>query len=333
MLSINSFIFAATTTLNKIVMQATPVLFIIFNRPETTQQVFNAIRQQQPAQLFVAADGPRVHKPGEQERCEQTRLIIEQVDWPCEVRKLYHSDNLGCDKAVTMAISWFFDAVEQGIILEDDCIPHPDFWEFTGSLLEKYKNEPAIKVIGGSNFQNGQYRGEGSYYFSAIPHIWGWATWRRTWKEYDYDIAKHTSDAELLKMVEQHYAEKDARKYWLTIWRYIKEGRPITWDYRLTYSVWKHRGLSIIPNVNLVSNIGFGADATTTVDEASPLAKRATGAILPVRHPATIVRNKVADDYFYKAFFHNTLKVTGLRKKVEELIPWKLRKKLGSLLK
>ncbi len=162
-----------------------PVLFLIFNRPDTTQPVFNEIREAKPTKLFVAADGPRDNKKGEKEECEKTRKIIEQVDWDCELYKLYRDKNLGCKIAVSSAIDWFFENVEEGIILEDDCLPHPSFFRFCQELLEKYKGDERVFVISGDNFLFGRKRTNYSYYFSRYNHCWGWAGWIRTLSDYD----------------------------------------------------------------------------------------------------------------------------------------------------
>lgn len=309
-------------------MSTPAVLFIIFNRPDTTQQVFNAIRAATPAHLFVAADGPRTNKPGEEELCRQTRAILDQVDWPCEVKTLYRASNLGCNSGVTGAINWFFTHVEEGIILEDDCVPHPDFWEYTALLLEKYRNNTSIKMIGANNFQQGISRGSGSYYFSAIPHIWGWATWKRAWQEYDFDIANHLTRQESNQLLSSLFPSQTALVIWKKMLQYLREGRAITWDYRLPYSIWKHKGITIIPNVNLVSNIGFNKQGTNATDASSPLANIPVEPVFPLQHPADIVRDTEADLYYCNHYLANALTPTGLKQRLEELIPWKLRKQI-----
>jgi hypothetical protein len=166
----------------------TPVLFLIFNRPNTTEQVFEAIAKAKPRCLFVAADGPRTDKEGEAEKCQAVRDIIKRVDWDCEVKTLFREQNLGCKEAVSSAITWFFEQVEEGIILEDDCLPSDSFFSFCAELLEKYRDDKRIMMISGDNFQDGIQRGDASYYFSSVPWIWGWATWRRAWRLYDREM-------------------------------------------------------------------------------------------------------------------------------------------------
>ena len=167
----------------------TPVLFLIFNREDTTQKVFNVLRRQKPKYLYVAADGPRKNKEGEAEKCRRTRDIINQVDWDCELKTLFREENRGCKMAVSSAISWFFEQVEQGIILEDDCLPHPSFFPFCEELLIRYKDDDRIGHIGGNCFLPGLIEDGLSYDFCSISHIWGWASWRRVWKNYDVNFS------------------------------------------------------------------------------------------------------------------------------------------------
>ncbi|MEW6491011.1 MAG: glycosyltransferase family 2 protein, partial [Cyanobacteriota bacterium] len=162
----------------------TPVVFIIFNRPDTTQKVFEAIRQAHPPLLFVIADGPRPNKPGEDQKCAATRAIIDQVDWDCEVLTNYSEINLGCERRVSSGLNWVFDTVEEAIILEDDCLPHPTFFSFCEELLDYYRNDQRVMVITGQNVQFGRKRTDYTYYFSRYNHCWGWASWRRAWRSY-----------------------------------------------------------------------------------------------------------------------------------------------------
>ena len=198
----------------------TAVLFLVFNRPETTKQVFEAIRQAKPPRLYVAADGAREGKPGESERVEQVRQIATEVDWPCEVKTLFRDKNLGCKQAVSSAIDWFFDNEEQGIILEDDCLPHPDFFTFCETLLKRYATDERVWVITGDNFQDGQKRGDGSYYFSRYNHVWGWASWRRAWSKRDMSI-KFWPKWKVSPEWKACVPDKIERKYWSKIFEHI----------------------------------------------------------------------------------------------------------------
>ena len=235
------------------------VLFNIFNRPELTAQSFEAIRAARPPRMYIAADGPRAGREGEAELCRRAREVALAVDWPCDVKTLFRKKNLGCKVACSSAVTWFFQNEPEGIILEDDCVAHPDFFPYCEKLLERYRNEPELMVITGSNFEYGKRRGEASYFFSIFPHIWGWASWARAWKLYDVNLTgmdAYVNTRMAAKLGHEGAFRVMARKFWL-----IANGYDDTWDYQLTYSVWKHDGLCIIPNVNMIRNIGFVEDS------------------------------------------------------------------------
>jgi hypothetical protein len=241
----------------------TPILFLIFNRPDTTYKVFESIAQQQPSKLYIAADGPRSSKVGEDLLCQNTRKIVSKIDWPCEVKTLFRDQNLGCRQAISGAIDWFFDHEEEGIILEDDCLPHPDFYRFCVSMLERYRQEERVMHITGDNFQGGLKHGNASYYFSGYAHIWGWATWKRAWRLYNVNMTYE----EASEIIDKHFKNYFEKKYWKIVAQKVKSGEFNTWDYQWAFTLWKYNGLAIIPNNNLVSNIGFGESSTHLVDE------------------------------------------------------------------
>ncbi|HBY56714.1 MAG TPA: hypothetical protein DEG96_02450 [Candidatus Atribacteria bacterium] len=282
----------------------TPVLFLIFNRPDTTQKVFDAIKQAKPKQLFVAADGPREDKEGEKEKCKQTRKIIEQVDWDCEVKTLFRDKNLGCKIAVSSAIDWFFENVEEGIILEDDCLPSQSFFWFCQELLEYYRKDTRIMMISGNNFQFGKIRGEGTYYFSKYAHIWGWATWRRTWKCYDVDI-KSFDEFKRENQIKNIFRIKQQQKYWMNVFQKVYNNKINTWDYQWAYTCFINNGLCIMPNVNLVSNIGFNRDSLHTRDEDNIFSKIKTEEITKIIHPEFVLADQEADLLTSKLCFGN----------------------------
>lgn len=274
-------------------MYQTPILFIVFNRPDTSKRVFEAIRKIKPAKLYIAADGPRSHKEGEAELCEATRKVTENIDWPCEVKRKYSNQNLGCKRGVSSAINWYFDNVELGIILEDDCLPDPSFFTFCQELLEKYKNVDHVKMISGDNFQFGKKYGDASYYFSNFPHIWGWATWRRVWNEYDIEM-KNYPEFKKNNKISQIFKDKKIQKYWLNLFDKLYENKIDTWDGQLVYSIYDNNGLSILPNVNLITNIGFGGNATHTKTD-SIFSEIPTDTIETIIHPKEITVNEEAD--------------------------------------
>lgn len=283
-------------------MTQSPVLFLIFNRPDKTAQVFEAIRAVCPNRLYVAADGPRPDRPGEAERCARAREIATAVDWPCEVRTLFRDANLGCKRAVSGALDWFFGEEEAGMVLEDDCLPHPDFFRFCDVLLERYAEDERVSVITGDNFQRGRRRGDASYYFSRYNHCWGWASWRRAWRLYDGELG-FWPDWKTSADWRERIPDAVERRYWEGVFDRVARGEIDSWAYPWTASVWYRGGLTATPNVNLVSNIGFGSDSTHTASVDSPLAGMATAAIGELRHPESIKQVAEADRYIFDHTF------------------------------
>ncbi len=236
----------------------TPILFLVFNRPDTTQKVFDRIREARPPKLYIGADGPRNDK--EAIICQQVRSITEQVDWDCEVITLFREKNLGCGPAVSQAITWFFDHEEMGIILEDDCLPDLSFFHFCETMLEYYKDDMRVWHIGGANFKDTITQDKNSYYFSMFSHIWGWAGWRNRWQKYRFDIQSYHLD----KSLPNYSNDIRIQKYFIKRQHQVASGKTNTWDYQYLFAMWENNGLAIVPNVNLVTNIGFGIGATNT---------------------------------------------------------------------
>ena len=280
----------------------TPILFLIFKRPDVTAQVLAAIRQAQPTKLYIAADGERPDKEGEAEKVAQTReLVLSGIDWPCEVKTLFRDANLGCRMAVSSAIDWFFEQEEAGIILEDDCLPDQSFFRFCEELLEYYRHDTRVMAISGDNFQQGQQRGQYSYYFSQLPHCWGWASWRRAWSMYHVAI-EHFEEimAEPSYREFTHHALFNQFRYANFVKTYQKE--IDTWDYLWGFTNHVNHGLAILPQKNLVQNIGFGAEATHTTGKASKYRTEAEALEFPLCHPPYICLHKAADTFYYETF-------------------------------
>ncbi len=277
----------------------TPILFLIFNRPDTTFKVFESIAQQQPSKLYIAADGPRSDKHGEDLLCQNTRDIVTQINWPCEVKTLFREQNLGCRHAISEAIDWFFEQEEEGIILEDDCLPHPDFFRFCVSMLDRYRHEEKVMHISGDNFQGGIIHGNSSYYFSGYAHIWGWATWRRAWKKYNVNM----SYEEAVEIIDHHFNGFVERKYWKLVAKKVKTGEFNTWDYQWAFTLWKFKGLAIIPNVNLISNIGFGESSTHLGDANHIFANMPSSSIGEIIENEALIINQKADKITSKRMF------------------------------
>jgi hypothetical protein len=281
-------------------MLNTPVAFLIFNRPDLTNIVFDAIAQAKPKKLLVVADGPRFLE--EAEKCRKARAVIERVDWDCEVLTNFSEINLGCKHRVSSGLDWVFSDVEEAIILEDDCLPSPSFFYFCQTLLKYYRDDERIMHISGNNFQFGQSRTEYSYYFSKYPHIWGWASWRRAWKYYNVDIKTwlRYQGSDVFSYICENPCEK---QYWIDIFDRVFNGAIDTWDYQWVYACWCQSGLAVLPDSNLVSNIGFGVEGTHTFNSDSPLANLPLTDIWEIDHPTFVARNPMADTYTYNEFY------------------------------
>ncbi|MDL1966955.1 MAG: glycosyltransferase family 2 protein [Deltaproteobacteria bacterium] len=280
----------------------TVVLFLIFNRSDTTKQVFEAIRQAKPPRLYVAADGQRVDKPGEAEKCEEVRRIATQVDWDCEVKTLFRDKNLGCKYAVSGAIDWFFENEEEGIILEDDCLPSQSFFWFCEELLERYLGDERVMQICGSNFLNGWLRNDDSYYFSQYGPVWGWASWRRAWIYYDVDM-KLWPEVKEKKIFLDFCDGKSEMSYRLNLYDKVFAGEIDTWDYQWGFAKIINHGLSVTPNANLISNIGFREDGTHVANGNSPFANmQALSVHFPLSHPKFVCRDRISDQRYLKNF-------------------------------
>jgi hypothetical protein len=279
----------------------TPVTFIVFNRPETTKKVFDCIREMRPSSLFIIADAPRDDHPEDKAKCAEVMDIINRgIDWECDVKTNISETNQGLKQRISSGLSWVFENVDRTIILEDDCIPDLSFFPYCEELLKKYENDTRIMSISGDNFQYGNIPCPHSYYFSRYMHCWGWATWKRAWDLYDIEM-KSWPELKEDRWLDYIITDTTERIYWEFIFDKVYSGEINTWDYPFVFSMWKQRGLSIIPCTNLVSNIGFGENATNTSDASGNniLANMDTGKIeLPLSHPENMVRNFIADDFY-----------------------------------
>ena len=277
-----------------------PVLLLTWRRPDTTRQVLDALRAVAPSKLYVASDGPR--NESEAKAVQATRdLVCELVDWPCQLKRRFQSKNQGCQLGVSSAITWFFEKEEAGIVLEDDCVPHPDFFSYCCELLDRYRHDTRIWCISGDNFQDGTWHGEGSYYFSRYNHCWGWATWRRCWDLY----SKHIEIWEYLKssdsLQKTIFENPDERSYWMKIWTQLfNSGVPDSWAYRWALVCMVNQGLTALPNCNLVTNIGFGEQATHTIADIN---QSETRELRNLRHPPFVYRESKADDFTFMYHF------------------------------
>jgi len=279
----------------------TAVLFLVFNRFDTSKEVFMSIRAIQPLKLYIASDGARSNVSGEKEKVEEIRkYIIDNIDWKCEIKTQFRENNLGTKYGVNNAISWFFDQEEYGIILEDDCLPSTSFFKFCEELLVKYNDNKDIWHISGNNFQDGIKYSKESYYFSIHNHSWGWATWADRWKQYNVEITSlEHFDQE--KIIDNLNLTPEIKNFYAKIFKETLDKKSNTWDYQWTYTIWLNKGICIIPSKNLITNIGFGSEATHTFDVTSKFANVKRHEIkFPLKHPDLIIVNKQADIYTCK---------------------------------
>jgi len=277
----------------------TPIAFFVYRRPQLTRAVFSEIARAKPARLLLIADGPR--SADEEKRCAAVRSVLKRIDWDCELATNLSDANLGCRQRVASGLDWVFEQTDRAIILEDDCLPHPSFFGYCECLLERYADDARIMSIAGVNYQDGTRRGAYSYYFSKYAHCWGWATWRRAWRHYDVDMRAWPAFRDAGGMA-AYCPDPLEHAYWTARFDEMYEHAIDTWDYAWTFARWSRNGLGVIPNVNLVRNIGFGPDATHTVAaqqrQALPLAD-----IGELTHPPRVLRDVEADTYTFERHF------------------------------
>lgn len=279
----------------------TPVIFLVFNRPELTARVFERIRAARPPQLLVVCDGPRANRPEEAEKVTAVRTLIEQgVDWPCTILRNYAEKNLGCRARVASGLTWAFEQVPEAIVLEDDCLPDPSFFPFCEDLLARYRDDERVMHIAGTNLSAPYVRRSSSYWFSHQPCIWGWASWRRAWRHYDLEMTSWAARMENLRL---SFASNWETYHWLPILAqaYHEPEKTNTWDFAWTYTCRSLLGLCIIPQNNLVENLGFGSDASHTTT-ANPRLRVPTRDAGPMRHPSAVERDRYGDEMLTRVY-------------------------------
>jgi hypothetical protein len=243
---------------------------------------------------------------GELDKVAATRAIVNSVDWECEVLTNYSEVNLGCKRRVYSGIDWVFEQVAEAIILEDDCVPNPSFFRFCAELLERYRHDTRIMAISGDNFQFGRQRSPYSYYFSRYNHIWGWATWRRAWRFYDVEMEKWPEIRDQ-GWLSDYLGSRRRAAYWNEIFELVYRRKINTWDYQWMFACWLQSGLCILPSRNLVSNVGFGANATHTASHSRVAALPIDTMKFPLVHPSFVIRDPRADAQTDKLFFNPSL--------------------------
>jgi hypothetical protein len=287
------------------------VVFFIFNRPVPTTRVFERIRAARPERLIVVADGPRPSR-NETHLCAETRAIVEAVDWPCEVHRDYSDANMGCGRRIASGLDLAFGISEDAIILEDDCLADPTFFPFAWEMLDRYRHDNRVFMVSGNNFLPSERPDQDSYYFSRIPHCWGWGTWRRAWKQFEFDAPSWTKDRDPVVF----FGPPRIQNFLASQLDETINGKIDTWDYQWQYFMGLNRSLSIVPASNLVENVGFGADATHTTTESPTHMVPARPIVFPLKHPAVVAQDVGRDENEHRMLYTwlKDKKQTPLRK-------------------
>lgn len=235
-----------------------PVLLIAFNRPDTTIRVMETLEKVRPQKLYVAIDGPRESRPQEAKAVQEVIAIVQNVSWDCETEYLVRPQNVGCKLGVSGAISWVFEHEEKAIIIEDDIIAVPSFFNFAEVLLDRYQTDERIAMISANNYTPLPRPGQ-DYLLSQYGHIWGWATWKRVWDSFDVAVPE-IHEAVKNNFSEIDFASKAAKRhsirYFKKLAKTLQNKTENTWDSQFTYFRFHNHLLSIVPRVNLASNIG-----------------------------------------------------------------------------
>ncbi len=290
-----------------------PVLLVIFNRPAVVAQLIDELRRARPHRLFVAADGPRAGQPADEGACAAARAMIERIDWPCEITRRFRDHNLGLQRSMVDAIDWFFTYSDAGVILEDDCLVRPDFFPFAAEILDRYRHDDRVMAISALNMAPAHDFDPHSYFFASAGHIWGWATWRRAWEGYDADLSSWPDAREAYLDGATGLQRALARKFDAAV-----DGRKHTWARAWHHHVAVHRGLVVIPRVNLVRNVGFGPDATHTIATRHALDGLRPGQLpAPFVHPVEVGPNAAYDEHLRR--FHTWAARRRLRESVRAI--------------
>ena len=281
----------------------TAVLFLVFNRPGTTAQVFEAIRRAKPPRLYVAADGARAGRAKESQIVAKVREIATNVDWPCEVSTLFRDKNLGCKYAISSAISWFFRHEAEGIIIEDDCLPSQSFFWFCEDMLERFRHDQGVMAVTGTNITR-NIAFEADYFYSRYALIWGWASWASAWQQYDLQLENWPEVNQIKHLKGLGVAKLKDALVWKSMLTQTKNGVIDTWDYQWIYSCWICGGLSIAPARNLIRNNGFSSDATHTTNFHPILSTLVLNDLhWPLRDPLECKPHAEADAFIGKYWF------------------------------
>jgi hypothetical protein len=290
-----------------------PVLLIVFNRPDTTQKVFDAIKKAKPKIIYIAADAPRNGNIEDEKTCALVKEIVKQVDWDCETHFRFAEVNQGCGPGPYNAISWAFENEDRLIILEDDCVPAQPFFNYCEELLEQYQDDTRIWMISGNQYNEEFVKTPHSYFFSRYGHSWGWATWKRCWKAMDMTMVKYPLIIEQNLYKAAFRTNKEADFFQKKIDKIYHDKTMLShiWDFQFGFAITSNGGLSIVPKKNLVTNIGYWGTHSETknrfhdrpVDENFKI----------ISHPDFILCDVNYDAYHFK---HHWNRKTPLLKRI-----------------
>ena len=303
-------------------LQTPPILFLIYNRPSLTESVFEEIRKAKPSKLFIAADGPRQGKPGDYEKCEAAREVISKVDWDCDVKTLLRDENLGCGRAISGGITWFFEQVDEGIILEDDTKPSSDFFEFCAEMLVYYREDTRVMQVAGASFSNRYTKASPySYFFSDWgDYIWGWATWKRAWQHFDYSM-KYFPEVTEKKLLESNYTSIYERYYmdYMMNRSYYENDSVTWWSVQWGFARKINSGLVVVPTRNMILNLGFDENATNTTNGTQWESMELEKMEFPIKHPGFVMRDRNTDEEVFLKY--STTPLTRLKGKIKYITP------------
>ena len=285
-----------------------PILFCVFNRLDTTIKVFEKIRKIKPIKLYIVSDAPRESRPDEDKKVYEVRDYIENsIDWECEVHKNYATKNMGCGKRISSGISWAFEQEEELIILEDDCIPDLSFFRYCQEMLEYYKDDTRILMIGGNNPVGHLYSSKYDYLFSHVPFMWGWATWKRSWELYDYYITSW-KDNKNNPIIKKSLSVRSAYMYYTAQFEYLSKGLDNgIWDYQFMYVGIINSMYGILPTCSLVNNIGFSEESTHTKESPKWMNKKVSEMSFPIQYRKGVEWDKDFDEIYFRLYTKNGL--------------------------
>ncbi|MEO7413115.1 MAG: glycosyltransferase family A protein [Opitutaceae bacterium] len=246
-------------------MFETPIIYVLFNRPELTRRTFAAVQKVRPHRLYLIADGPREHSPTDAARCAETRAVVESMlDWKCEVTRDYSTANLGCGRRLSSGLTSAFALLGEAIVLEDDVLPHPDFFAFCEGMLVRHRHDSHVHAISGFQPLDRYAPAQGLAVASTFNWIWGWASWQRSWKDYCFDLDAHWTQPGMRESIRSYVSDEFNFQWHAGNFDVLLKNGVDTWDFQWSYTLLAQRRVSLVSSVNLIENLGFDADATHT---------------------------------------------------------------------